>query len=65
MIDKYKNKPLTVIKSIADLSKLTLGVKLKLDCGHYCTVGHNLANTLIISSLGGGRIETSCHECAY
>ena len=65
MTDKYKNKPATAIKSIEDFSKLQNGTKVKLDCGHHCTIGHNLANTLIISSLGGGRIETYCHSCGY
>ena len=65
MTDKYKNKPATVIRSIDDLSKLQNGTKVKLDCGHHCTIGHNLSNTLIISSLGGGRIETCCHNCGY
>ena len=65
MTDKYKNKPETAIRSIDDLSKLQNGSKIKLDCGHYCTVGHNLANTLIIYSLGSGRIETKCHNCGY
>lgn len=39
------------------------GCRIHLDCGHFCTIGHNLANTLIINSLGGGRIETWCHNC--
>ena len=39
------------------------GLLVRLDCGHCCAVGHNLANTLIIHSLGGGRLETICHEC--
>lgn len=47
------------------LSNLLTGMKVKLDCGHHCTIGHNLANTLIIYSLGGGRIETKCHNCGY
>jgi hypothetical protein len=65
MTEKYKNKPASVIRSIDDLSKLQNGTKVKLDCGHHCTIGHNLANTLIIYSLGGGRIETCCHNCGY
>jgi hypothetical protein len=47
------------------LANLLIGMKVKLDCGHHCTIGHNLANTLIIYSLGGGRIETKCHNCGY
>lgn len=41
------------------------GLKIKLDCGHLATIGHNLANTVIIESDGGGRITTSCHNCGY
>jgi hypothetical protein len=46
-----------------DLSRLVRGIKVRLDCGHSCTIGHNLANTLIIVSLGSGKIETYCHNC--
>jgi hypothetical protein len=52
-----------IIRTTEDLARLLAGIKLKLDCGHYCTIGHNLSNTLIIYSLGGGRIETKCHSC--
>lgn len=48
-----------------DLSRILAGLKVKLDCGHHCTIGHNLANTLIIYSLGSGKIETKCHNCGY
>ena len=49
--------------SSEDLQFLISGIRLRLDCGHRCTVGHNLTNTLIIDSLGGGRLETCCHSC--
>lgn len=39
------------------------GLKIKLDCGHSCTVGHQLANTLVVISAGSGKIRTYCHEC--
>ncbi len=48
-----------------DLQFLLSGQKIKLDCGHHCTVGHNFANTMIILSEGGGKIKTMCHECGY
>ncbi len=48
-----------------DLKTLLVGTRIALDCGHKATVGHNLANTIIIVSLGGGRIATSCAECGY
>lgn len=48
-----------------DLKLLLVGQKVKLDCGHEATPGHNLANTIIIVSLGGGRIKTACSECGY
>ncbi len=51
------------ILTTEDLKFLLAGNKLKLDCGHYCTIGHNFANTLIIYSTGGGKIETFCHNC--
>ena len=46
-----------------DLASLISGYRVRLDCGHFCTVGHNLANTLVIVSIGGGRIQTYCHNC--
>jgi len=46
-----------------DLAFLLAGTRIRLDCGHFCTVGHNLANTLIIISIGGGTIVTCCHNC--
>ena len=48
-----------------DLEVLLAGVKIRLDCGHFCTVGHNFANTMIIVSEGGGRIKTVCWNCGY
>ncbi len=48
-----------------DLQTLLAGTKIKLDCGHYSTVGHSFANTIIIVSVGGGKIETYCHNCGY
>lgn len=51
------------LTTTADLQKLLKDVRLSLDCGHHCTVGHNFANTLIILSQGGGRITTVCHSC--
>lgn len=48
-----------------DLQKLLSGKRFRLDCGHRCTVGHNLANVMIIHSDGGGRITTECHACGY
>jgi hypothetical protein len=46
-----------------DIKEVLRGLKIKLDCRHHCTIGHQLANTLIIVSLGGGEIETYCHNC--
>jgi hypothetical protein len=48
-----------------DLEILLSGQKVVLDCGHKATIGHNLANTVIIVSVGGGRIKTLCHNCGY
>lgn len=48
-----------------DLQVLLSGETIKLDCGHRTTIGHSLANTVIIISEGGGKIKTSCHECGY
>ena len=58
-------KPPPVILTTEDLARLISGIKVKLDCGHHCTIGHQFANTLIIHSLGGGKIETKCHDCGY
>lgn len=65
MTTKLRNKTPPVIHTTEDLSKILAGLKVKLDCGHHCTIGHNLANTLIIHSLGGGHIKTECHNCGY
>jgi hypothetical protein len=51
--------------STEDLKILLAGSKIELDCGHVATLGQNFANTIIILSLGGGKIETSCAECGY
>ena len=48
-----------------DLQLLLAGEKFMLDCGHKVTIGHSFANTLIIYSMGGGRIKTVCHNCGY
>lgn len=48
-----------------DLEQLISGKRFRLDCGHRCTVGHNLANAMIIHSDGGGKLTTECHECGY
>ena len=48
-----------------DLRFLLVGQKIRLDCGHCATLGHNFANTVIIRSEGGGRIKTMCHNCGY
>jgi len=46
-----------------DLIVLLVGNRIQLDCGHCATPGHNLSNTIIIYSEGGGRIKTCCHDC--
>lgn len=48
-----------------DLAMVLADFRIKLDCGHWATPGHNFSNTLIILSLGGGKIETKCHNCGY
>lgn len=60
-----KNKTPPEILTTEDLTRLLAGIKLKLDCGHHCTIGHNFSNTLIIHSHGSGRITTECHNCGY
>jgi hypothetical protein len=57
--------PAQRVTTIEELAELIVDgrYRIKLDCGHYCTLGHNLSNTLIIWSLGGGRISTFCHNC--
>ena len=39
------------------------GVKMRLDCGHRVTLGHNLTNTLLVYA--GKGMETACHNCGY
>jgi len=46
-----------------DLQFLLVGNRFILDCGHQATPGHNFANTIVILSLGGGKLQTMCHEC--
>ena len=53
-------KPKKEYLTTKDLQVLLAGEKIKLDCGHQSTFGHNLANTVIIHSIGGGRIELVC-----
>ena len=48
-----------------DLQVLLSGLKIRLDCGHQATIGHNFSNTVIILSEGGGKIKTLCHNCGY
>lgn len=48
-----------------DLQILLADTRIQLDCGHKATPGHNFANTIIIVSLGGGRLITRCSECGY
>ena len=65
---KLVNRQLRALKPVMDTEDLKIlisGRKFLLDCGHTATPGHNFANTLIIVSRGGGRIETYCHECGY
>jgi hypothetical protein len=45
-----------------DLKLILVGEKIRLDCGHRATIGHNFSNTVIIYSDGGGKIHTKCHE---
>jgi len=47
------------------LRALLSGQRFKLDCGHHVTFGHNFANTVIIHSEGGRKINTLCHSCGY
>lgn len=65
MTRKICNEAASASYTTQDLVQLLAGIKLKLDCGHHCTIGHNFANTLIIYSLGNGRLQTSCHNCGY
>ncbi len=51
------------ILTTEDLQVLLVGNRFKLDCNHYATPGHNFANTIVIISLGGGKIKTQCSEC--
>ena len=58
MLRSQVNRELTT----EDLQFLLSGQKIALDCGHHATIGHNFSNTVIILSLGGGKIETQCHS---
>jgi hypothetical protein len=60
---KKKDKEKALITK--DLEILLSGQKILLDCGHRATIGHNFSNTVIIESIGGGRIRTECHNCGY
>jgi hypothetical protein len=52
-----KKKPPPVEISSRELEKLLVGLRIRLDCGHRCTVGHNFSNTLFIYSEGRGRLR--------
>jgi hypothetical protein len=61
-------KGIRLIKKEITTEELQLflsGIKSRLDCGQYATIGHSFANTIIIVSVGGGKIETYCHNCGY
>jgi hypothetical protein len=59
----FKEAQIKPCLTTRDLESLLVGNRIKLDCGHYATPGHNLSNTLVIYSEGGGKIKTMCHEC--
>ncbi len=65
IVDQILRPQLNGVLTTEDLQFLISDHKLKLDCGHVATIGHNFANTVIIVSMGGGKIKTCCHECGY
>ena len=65
LVDEKLRPQMETVLTTSDLQFLLSGHKLQLDCGHQATIGHNFANTVIITSNGGGKIKTSCHECGY
>jgi hypothetical protein len=58
-----KMKPPPVERTIKELEEILLGLRIRLDCGHRCTVGHNFSNTLVVYSEEEGKIKTMCHDC--
>jgi hypothetical protein len=58
-----KKKPPPVEITTKELEEILVGLRIRLDCGHRCTVGHNFSNTLVVYSEGGGKIKTMCHDC--
>lgn len=48
-----------------EFQSIITGLKIRLNCGHYATIGHQFSNTFIIYSYGGGEIKTKCHDCGY
>jgi hypothetical protein len=65
LIDRMLRPQLNGAMSTAELQFLLAGHKIILDCGHQATIGHNFANTVIIVSIGGGRIRAMCQNCGY
>lgn len=65
LVDRMLRPQTNRVLTTEDLHSLISGHRLKLDCGHRATIGHNFANTVIIISIGGGKIRTLCHECGY
>jgi len=61
--ESVKTRQNAIYEDTEVFKKSIKGLKIKLDCGHYCTIGHNFANTLIIISGGKGIIKTYCHNC--
>lgn len=53
------------ITPASEALRVLVGRPLRLDCGHRVTLGHNLANTMLVRSEGGGKLSTECHECGY
>ena len=58
--EKEKYEPSETLKSALKELK---GRKFRLDCGHFFTFNHNLANNITL--LNGKELTIICSECGY
>ena len=45
------------------LKRTLFGLKVKLDCGHFCTIGHHLGNDITI--INGKEPKIICSLCGH
>lgn len=62
MTEQQKEKYAPIDELKKHIAKLN-GQKFRLDCGHHVTIGHNLANNIMIYN--GKKVDIICSCCSY